>query len=228
MNNIKTFSINISDRQLGLLLCTSRRLVEAHKEAVTGGWTTWSPLWMTGPGLADATVGIVGFGRIGQSVALKVKAFRAKNILYFNRSEKKDEASATSAQKVSFDALLHSSDFVICCCALTQETQNLFDAGAFTKMKNTAIFINTSRGGIVDQNALVNALSNGDIRGAGLDVTTPEPLPLDHPLFKLKNCVILPHIGSATIEARTAMAQLAAENLLSALENRSMPAELNV
>lgn len=219
---------NIFDRQLGLLLCTSRRLIEAHKEALTGGWTTWSPLWMTGPGLADATVGIVGFGRIGQSVALKVKAFHAKNILYFNRSEKNNEALATSAKKVSFDDLLHLSDFVICCCAFTQETQNLFNAEAFSKMKNTAIFINSSRGGIVDQNALVDALNNGEIRGAGLDVTTPEPLPPDHPLFKLKNCVVLPHIGSATIEARTAMARLAAENLLSALENKCMPAELKV
>lgn len=183
---------------------------------------------MTGPGLGESTVGIIGFGRIGQSVALKVKAFNAKNILYFNRSEKQIEAKKTGAIKVSFEELLKQSDFIICCCALTKETQNMFNIESFAKMKRTAVFINTSRGGLVDQSALVDALENGIIRAAGLDVTVPEPLPLDHSLFKMSNCTILPHIGSATIEARTAMAKLTLDNLMNALEDKPMPAELKL
>ncbi|CAG9788896.1 unnamed protein product [Diatraea saccharalis] len=210
---------------LALLLSTSRRLPEAQHEARTGGWVSWAPTWMTGPGLAGSTVGIVGFGRIGQAVARRVKAFNTSRILYFNRSER-PEAKETGAIKVSFDDLLKESDFVICCAALVPETKEIFNKTAFDKMKNTAVFINTSRGGTVDQNALIEALKTNNIRSAGLDVTTPEPLPLDSPLFKLKNCVILPHIGSASIEARNIMSELTANNILAALNGKEMPAEL--
>lgn len=180
---------------------------------------------MTGPGLADSTVGIVGFGRIGQAVARRVKAFNTAKILYFNRSER-PEAAETGAIKVSFDELLRQSDFVICCAALVPETKELFNKAAFEKMKRTAVFVNTSRGGTVDQDALIDALRNNTIRAAGLDVTTPEPLPLDSPLFKLSNCVVLPHIGSASIEARDTMSELTASNILAALKGSAMPAEL--
>ncbi|RVE48033.1 hypothetical protein evm_007345 [Chilo suppressalis] len=210
---------------LALLLSTSRRLPEAQHEARTGGWVSWAPTWMTGPGLASSTVGIVGFGRIGQAVARRVKAFNTSKILYYNRSEK-PKARETGAVKVSFDELLRDSDFVICCAALVSETKEIFNKSAFDKMKNTAVFINTSRGGTVDQDALIEALKTNNIRAAGLDVTTPEPLPLDSPLFKLKNCVILPHIGSASIEARNTMSELTANNILTALNGKDMPAEL--
>ncbi|KAL4714889.1 hypothetical protein ACJJTC_012561 [Scirpophaga incertulas] len=210
---------------LALLLSTSRRLPEAQHEAKTGGWVSWAPTWMTGPGLAGSTVGIVGFGRIAQAVARRVKAFNTSQILYFNRS-KRPEADEIGAIKVEFDELLVKSDFVICCAALVPATKEIFNKAAFDKMKNTAIFINTSRGGTVDQNALIEALKTGNIRAAGLDVTTPEPLPLDSPLFKLKNCVILPHIGSASIETRNIMSELTANNILAALSNSEMPAEL--
>ncbi|CAK1555553.1 unnamed protein product [Leptosia nina] len=210
---------------LALLLSTSRRLPEAIHEARTGGWVSWAPTWMTGPGLAGAIVGVVGFGRIGQAVAKRVKAFNTSQILYFNRSER-PEAKEIGAVKVSFDELLMKSDFVICCAALTPDTKEMFNKSAFEKMKRTAIFVNTSRGGAVDQEALIEALQNGTIRAAGLDVTTPEPLPLDSPLFKLKNCVILPHIGSAAIEARATMSELTANNILGALNGTKMPAEL--
>lgn len=212
--------------QLALLLSTSRRLPEAMHEARTGGWVSWAPTWMTGPGLAGATVGIVGFGRIGQAVAKRVKAFNTSRILYFNRSHRPEEAE-TGAVKVSFNELLAESDFVVCCAALTPETKEIFNKIAFEKMKKTAIFVNTSRGGTVDQDALIEALKNNTIRAAGLDVTTPEPLPLDSPLFKLKNCVVLPHIGSAAIEARNMMSELTARNILGALKDVEMPAELN-
>ncbi|XP_068617762.1 glyoxylate reductase/hydroxypyruvate reductase [Battus philenor] len=210
---------------LALLLSTSRRLPEAQNEARTGGWVSWAPTWMTGPGLADSTVGIVGFGRIGQAVARRVKSFNTSRILYYNRSER-PEAKEVGAVKVNLDELLEQSDFVICCCALVPETKEIFNKEAFEKMKKTAIFINTSRGGTVDQNALIEALKNNTIRAAGLDVTTPEPLPLDSPLFKLQNCVVLPHIGSASIEARNKMSELTAKNILAALNDTKMPAEL--
>ncbi|KAJ2940414.1 hypothetical protein O0L34_g94 [Tuta absoluta] len=210
---------------MALLLTTSRRLPEAQHEAKTGGWVSWAPTWMTGPGLAGATVGIAGFGRIGQAVAQRVKAFNTSRILYFNRSER-PEAKETGAVKVNFDKLLQESDFIICCAALVPETKEMFNKAAFEKMKRTAIFINTSRGGTVDQGALIEALKNNTIRAAGLDVTTPEPLPLDSPLFKLSNCVILPHIGSATIEARNVMSELTAQNILAALKCKEMPAEI--
>lgn len=211
--------------QLALLLSTSRRLPEAQHEAKTGGWVSWAPTWMTGPGLAGSTVGIVGFGRIGQAVARRVKSFNTSRILYYNRTEKL-EAKEIGAVKVNFDELLNQSDFVICCCALVPETKEIFNKAAFEKMKRTAIFINTSRGGTVDQDALIDALENHTIRAAGLDVTTPEPLPLDSQLFKLKNCIVLPHIGSASIEARNTMSELTANNILAALNGSYMPAEL--
>jgi glyoxylate/hydroxypyruvate reductase len=212
---------------VALLLATSRRLLEANVEARTGGWQAWSPFWMCGPGLGGSTVGIVGFGRIGQEVAKRVKPFNVKKIVYYNRSVRK-EAEEIGAEKVTLDELLSQSDFVIVCCALTPETKEMFNDDAFKKMMKSAVFVNTSRGGVVDQDALVRALSNKVIWGAGLDVMTPEPLPLDHPLFKLKNCVILPHIGSACIETRNGMAVLTAKNILAALEGKKMPSELLV
>ncbi|XP_045500313.1 glyoxylate reductase/hydroxypyruvate reductase-like [Colias croceus] len=210
---------------LALLLSTSRRLPEAQLAAKTGGWANWSLTWMTGPGLTGTTVGIVGFGRIGQAVAKRIKSFNTSQILYFNRSDR-PEAKEIGAIKVTFDELLVKSDFVICCVSLDPSTKEMFNKCAFEKMKKTAIFINTSRGGTVDQDALIEALQNSTIRAAGLDVTTPEPLPLDNPLFKLKNCVVLPHIGSATIEATNTMAELTAKNILAALNGTEMPAEL--
>lgn len=210
---------------MALLLSTSRRLPEAQNEAKTGGWVSWAPTWMTGPGLAGSTVGIVGFGRIGQAVARRVKSFGTSKILYFNRSEKQ-EAKEIGAIKVSFDELVSQSDFVICCAPLVPETNEIFNKSAFEKMKRSAVFINTSRGGTVNQDALIEALKNNTIWAAGLDVTTPEPLPLDSPLFKLKNCVVLPHIGSATIQTRNTMSELSANNILTALNGTNMPAEL--
>lgn len=126
---------------------------------------------------------------------------------------------------MEFDEILNNSDFIICCAALVPETKEMFNETAFSKMKKTGIFVNTSRGATVDQNALIKALKNNTIRAAGLDVTTPEPLPLDSELFQLNNCVVLPHIGSATIEARNVMGELTARNILAALNGEDMPAE---
>lgn len=165
---------------------------------------------MCGPGLKDKVVGIVGFGRIGQEFARRLIPFKVKNIIYFGRSEK-EEAKEIGAKYVNFDELLRESDIVVVTCALTPQTKGIFNKSAFEKMKKTAIFINTSRGGklyesceictiidwhygefyilaVVDQDALIEALKNNKIRAAGLDVMTPEPIGSDHPLLKLDNC----------------------------------------
>lgn len=208
---------------ISLLLATTRRLIEANNAAKTGEWSTWSPYWMCGLSLKHSVVGIVGFGRIGQEIARRLSGFKLKNILYTARTKKQTDINA---EMVDFDYLLENSDIVIACCSLNDQTKEMFNKNAFKKMKNTSVFINTARGGVVNQDDLVEALKNGTIWGAGLDVTTPEPLPLDHPLFKLKNCTILPHIGSAAMDTRKEMAKITVENILAALKNQPMPAEL--
>lgn len=210
---------------VGLLLATSRRLLEASYEAKNGGWKAWSPFWMCGPSLSGSTVGIVGFGRIGQEVGKRLMPFHVKRFIYYGRNEKTNEIGA---KLVTFDELLRESDFVIVTCALTPETKEIFNKTAFEKMKSSAVFVNTSRGTVVDQNALIEALQSKKILAAGLDVTTPEPLPVDSELFNLKNCVVLPHIGSAAIETRKQMAILTAKNIVSALKGEKMPTELTI
>ncbi|XP_005105201.1 glyoxylate reductase/hydroxypyruvate reductase [Aplysia californica] len=211
---------------VALLLATSRRLKEGMRAVVNGEWGTWKPTWLCGSGLDGSTVGIVGLGRIGIAVAQCLKPFGVAQFLYSGRSEK-PEAESIKAKFVPFDDLLQTSDFVIACCALTQDTAGLFNKDAFSKMKKSAIFVNSSRGGVVNQEDLLHALTSGEIAGAGLDVTSPEPLPTDNPLLKLDNCVVLPHIGSATYSTREAMAVLAAENLLAGVRGEPMPCQLD-
>ncbi|XP_057322676.1 glyoxylate reductase/hydroxypyruvate reductase-like [Microplitis mediator] len=217
-----------SELTVALLLATSRRIIEAERALRRGEWTSWSPTWMCGPGLAGSTVGIVGLGRIGARVAEYLHPFRVSRILYSSRSEKKS-AEAFNGQRVPFDELLKESDFVIVTIAQTPETRGLFNAEAFSKMKKSSIFINVSRGEIVDQDALVHVLKNREIRAAGLDVMTPEPIPLDHELLKLDNCVLLPHIGSASTEVREKMSIITANNILAVLKGTPelMPSPLN-
>lgn len=212
---------------MALLLATSRRLFEANREVYNGGWKAWSPSWMCGLGVKNSTVGIVGFGRIGYEVAKRIVPFKPKQILYFNRSEKSQFATETGAVRVGSNDLLATSDFVICTIALTPDTHHLFNDTAFSKMKSNAVFINTSRGGVVDQDALYEALRNKQIYAAGLDVTTPEPLPLDSPLLTLPNCTILPHVGSAEYDTRNEMSRITACNILAGIKGIRMVDELN-
>ncbi|XP_078062187.1 glyoxylate reductase/hydroxypyruvate reductase-like [Mustelus asterias] len=211
---------------VALLLATARRLMEAVAEAKNGGWGTWKPMWLCGYGLSDSTVGIVGLGRIGLAVAQRLKPFGVKKFLYTDFEPKPEIAAEIQAEYVPLDKLAEQSDFVTVHCALTPETNGLCNKDFFSKMKRTAVFINTSRGAVVNQNDLYQALTTGQIGSAGLDVTVPEPLPTDHPLFALKNCVILPHVASATIATRTAMALLTVNNLLAGLKNEPMLKEL--
>ena len=201
--------------------------LSAMRAVKSGEWPAWSPLWMCGHGLAGATVGIVGLGNIGFAVAQRLRPFAVSRILYADQKENSDAADV-AAQLVSFDDLLALSDFVIVTCPLSDETRNLFNVSTFSRMKHTSIFINVSRGALVNQPDLYSALKSGVIAAAGLDVTTPEPLPVSDPLLTLDNCVILPHIATATIEVRTTMSLLTARNILSALSGKQMPCQVHV
>lgn len=216
----------VAELTVALLLTTSRRIIEATHEAKTGGWGTWRTLWLCGYELANSTVGIMGLGRIGIAIAERLKPFKVKKFIYTDVAPQPKLAQTIQAEFVSMDELAKQSDFLAVCCALTPETQGICNKNLFSKMKNTSIFINTSRGGVVNQEDLYEALSSGQIAGAGLDVTVPEPLPVSHPLFTLQNCVILPHIASASYTTRNAMSALAANNLLAGLRGEPMPKEL--
>ncbi|XP_065131070.2 glyoxylate reductase/hydroxypyruvate reductase [Paramisgurnus dabryanus] len=218
----------VAELTVALLLTTSRRLIEATHEAKTGGWGTWRTMWLCGYELANSTVGILGLGRIGVAIAERLKPFKVKKFIYTDVVPRPELADMIQAEYVSLDELAKQSDFLAVCCALTPETQEICNKNLFGKMKKNAIFINTSRGGVVNQEDLYKALSTGQIAGAGLDVTTPEPLPTNHPLFTLKNCVILPHIASASYTTRNAMSALAANNLLAGLRGEPMPKELKL
>ncbi|XP_036891656.1 glyoxylate reductase/hydroxypyruvate reductase isoform X1 [Sturnira hondurensis] len=213
---------------VSLLLTTCRRLPEAIEEVKNGGWTTWKPMWMCGYGLTASTVGIIGLGRIGQAIARRLKPFGVQRFLYTGRQPRPQEAAEFQAEFVSAPQLVAESDFVVVSCSLTPETKGLCNKDFFQRMKKTAVFVNISRGDVVNQDDLYQALANGQIAAAGLDVTTPEPLPTNHPLLTLKNCVILPHIGSATYRTRNTMSVLAANNLLAGLRGEPMPSELTL
>lgn len=212
-----------ADIALSLILCASRRVPEALASVRDGTWGEWTPMWMCGKGLQGATVGVVGMGRIGEAVSQRLRAFRVGSLLYSGPSEKPAAAGRLGAEYVGFDDLLARSDFVVVTASLNDATRGVFNRTAFSKMKKDAVFVNVSRGGLVQQDDLIEALDRGVIGAAGLDVTTPEPLPTTSRLLALKNCVVFPHIGSATVETREAMGRLAVENVVAAVLGRSMP-----
>lgn len=179
------------------------------------------PQWLLGVEIRDSTVGFVGFGAIGQAVAKRLGGFDVKRILYCGHREK-PEAKKFNAEFVPFLELIEKSDFVFIICPLTPETRHMISNEAFGRMKRTSVLINIARGEIVDQSALVDALKSGKIFAAGIDVMTPEPLPHDHELMQLENCVIIPHLGSATVRTRDDMAKTAALNILNSLAGNPM------
>lgn len=210
-----------ADLALALLLATARRLTEAAQAVRDGAWGAWQPEWMTGRDLHGSTIGIVGLGRIGMAVARRLRGFGCR--LLYHGPEPKPEAQTVGAAYVTLEELLAQSDFVTLHCPLNDSTRHLIRAETLRLMQPTAVLINTTRGGVVDQDALYAALRDGAIAAAGLDVTTPEPLPPDHRLLTLPNCVVLPHIGSATIATRERMAMMAAENLIAGMRGRPLP-----
>ncbi|CAF1336673.1 unnamed protein product [Rotaria sp. Silwood1] len=220
-----------ADLAIALLLATSRRIAEAMRAVRNGEWgTSCNAMWMCGKPLINSTIGIVGLGRIGLAIARRLQPFSIKRVLYSGTREKYFDSDNDKKlfKFVSFEELLHESDFVIIACALNEKTANMFNKKAFEHMKNDAILINIARGGIIDQDALYDALKNGQIGAAGLDVTVPEPLPTDHPLLTLDNCTIFPHIGSADLYARHQMVQISVDNLLNFFTGKPMVHQLNI
>lgn len=201
-----------ADLAFALLMATGRRVTEANRFLLNGEWTSWSPMLLAGQNVFGTTLGIIGMGRIGEAVARRAKGFGMR-IIYHNRSRKPQAEEETGAEWAGLEALLQESDYVLLLTPLTEETRLLMGERQFALMKETAVFINVSRGGTVDETALYNALVEKKIWAAGLDVFQVEPVPLDNPLLRLPNVVALPHIGSATIQTRTEMAKLAAANI---------------
>ena len=212
-----------ADIAFALLLAAARRIVESEKYIRDGKWKTWHPSMLLGMDLVGRTLGLVGFGRIGRAVAKRAVGFGMRIAYYSPNSEPEFGAIKMN----SLDALLQESDFVSVHTPLNESTRHLVNADFLSKMKPNAVFVNTSRGPVVDQVALYDALKAKKIFAAGLDVTDPEPLPLDSPLLTLDNCVIVPHIGSASERTRDAMARHAAENLIAGLKGERLPHSIN-
>lgn len=201
-----------------LIFGCARRVAEADRYVREGKFKVWGPTLLLGRLIAGKTLGIIGCGRIGQSVGIKSRAFGMK-VLYFNRSRKPSFEKQTSAKMVALKTLLRESDFVTLHLPLTKETKHFIGTNELRMMKPTAYFINVARGQIVDESALADALQRKIIAGAGLDVYENEPAV--HPsLIKLDNVILLPHLGSATVESRTKMAIIAAENIIAVLKGK--------
>ncbi|MFO7166725.1 MAG: D-glycerate dehydrogenase [Chloroflexota bacterium] len=220
-----------ADLAFALMMAAARRIVEGHKLIEAGGWANWSPMFMVGQEITGATLGIVGAGRIGSAVARRASGFDMR-ILYHNRRrseqlEREPWAQGRIRYAPSLDELLRESDFVVVLVPLSDETRGMFGAREFALMKPTSVFVNASRGAVVDERALYEALKAGRPWAAGLDVFEREPIGADHPLLTLPNVVAVPHIGSATVATRTRMATLAAENLVAALTGRPVPNPVN-
>ncbi|MCA0986958.1 2-hydroxyacid dehydrogenase [Guptibacillus algicola] len=211
-----------ADLTFSLLMATARRIPEASEYLRNGEWKTWSPMQLTGQDIHGATLGIIGLGRIGEAVAKRAKGFDMK-VLYHNRSQNREAEGRLELHYTELHTLLRESDFVCVLTPFTPETKNMIDKEELDRMKESAIIINTARGGIVNEKALYDALKEKSIWAAGLDVFEEEPVSLNHPLLSLPNLVTLPHIGSASIATRMKMADLAATNLLDVLAGGDPP-----
>jgi lactate dehydrogenase-like 2-hydroxyacid dehydrogenase len=217
-----------ADLAWALILASSRRVVEGDRYVHEGRWRTWGPMLLMGSDIHGATLGVVGLGRIGQAVARRAAGF-GMTILYSSRNRVAPEIETElGASYVSLPELLERSDIVSLHVSLAPDTRGLIDAIALARMKPTAVLVNTSRGPVVDQAALATALRDGVIAAAGLDVTDPEPIPTGDPLLGLANCIVLPHIASATLATRGRMAAMAAANLLAGVRGEPLPTPVTV
>ncbi|WML56050.1 D-glycerate dehydrogenase [Neobacillus sp. PS2-9] len=205
-----------ADLTFTLLMTTARRVVEASDFLRSGEWGAWSLMQLTGQDVYGATLGIIGFGRIGEALVKRAKGFDM-NVLYHSRTRKREKEEELGIHYAELGDLLQQSDFVCLLLPYSPEVHHLIGKEELLLMKRTAILINTARGGIVDEDALFQALKAGDIWAAGLDVFEQEPVPVDHPLLSLPNVIMLPHIGSASIQTRMKMARLAVDNLTNVL-----------
>jgi glyoxylate reductase len=211
-----------ADMAFALLLAAGRRLVEGDRYARGPNFLHYDPSYMLGREVHGSTLGVIGLGRIGEQVARRARAFDM-TVLYHNRRPRPAVEQALGARFVSRDELLAAADYVVLTVPLTAETQRLIGRAELARMKRTAVLVNIARGPVVDTDALTEALAARRIYAAALDVTDPEPLPRDHPLLRLDNVIITPHLGSATEQTRRRMAEVSVDNLLAGLSGRPLP-----
>jgi lactate dehydrogenase-like 2-hydroxyacid dehydrogenase len=216
-----------ADLAFALLMAAARRIPEGVDYVRAGSWRTWGPMLLMGVDIHGATLGIVGFGRIGREMARRGRGFGMRILYHDVHPASPEDEAELGARRVEMDELLRESDFVSLHVNLTDETHHLIDDDALRAMKASAVLVNTSRGPVVDPEALERALRAAEIFAAGLDVTDPEPLPADHPLVRLPNCVVVPHIASASRVTRDRMAEMAAANLLAGLRGERLPTPIN-
>jgi glyoxylate reductase len=216
-----------ADMAFCLLIAAARRVVEGHQYTLAGKWKTWEPLGHLGQDLVGRTLGIVGMGRIGHALARRCHGGWDMKILYHDVYKNEKAEKELAARQVELDTLLQESDFVSVHTDLNDKTRGMFGSEQFRKMKRTAVFINTARGPLVSQKDLAQALRSGTIFAAGLDVTDPEPPAADDPLLKLANVIVAPHIASATVGTRNAMAEICAANLIAGVTGTPLPAWVN-
>jgi glyoxylate reductase len=216
-----------ADMAFCLLIAAARRVIEGNQYTLSGKWKTWEPLGHLGQDLFGRTIGIVGMGRIGYAMARRCHRGWDMKVLYYDVQRSARAEEDLGARMVDMDALLSESDFISLHTDLNDKTRGMIGAAQLRKMKRTAILINTARGPLVDQKALYEALKSGTIFAAGVDVTEPEPPAMDDPLLKLPNVIIAPHIASATVGTRNAMAEICARNLLAGLAGEALPAWVN-
>lgn len=216
-----------ADIAFGLMIAVSRKMFFQHKSIIKGEWKQFEPLKNLGQELYGKTLGIFGMGRIGMVMSQRCRGAYNMNVIYHNRSRNEEAEKKFDAKYVSFEELLKLSDVLSVHSVLSNETKGIFNLDVFKKMKSTSIFINTSRGGVHNEPDLIEALKNGIIWGAGLDVTNPEPMQADNPLLEMPNVAVLPHIGSATIDARNGMARIAATNIVEFYKTGKVPTCLN-
>ena len=215
-----------ADFAFALLMAAARRVVEGADYVRAGEWKTWGPMLLLGPDVHHATLGLVGLGRIGAEMAKRARGFDMR-VLYYDVIRRPDLESQLGLEYAPLEIVLASSDYVSIHTPLLPETYHLMNWERFVQMKPSAILINTSRGPVVETEALVEALRQGEIAGAALDVTDPEPLPLTHPLVVMPNCLVVPHIASASDATRSKMAEIAARNLIAGLKGEALPCGLN-
>jgi glyoxylate reductase len=216
-----------ADLAFALLMATARLLPQAQQYVRDGKWKTWEPLGFLGQDVHHATLGLIGLGRIGAAMARRGAGFEMK-VIYYDAFRREDlEREYGYEYRDSVEAVLREADFVSLHTPLTEETRHLMNTERLGMMKPTAVLINSSRGPVVDPQALYEALQAGTIWAAGLDVTEPEPPPADHPLLTLDTCLVVPHIASASVKTRDAMSELAADNIINVLSGRKPKTAVN-
>jgi lactate dehydrogenase-like 2-hydroxyacid dehydrogenase len=216
-----------ADAAFALLMAAARRIPEAYDYVRQDRWKTWGPMLLLGPDVHHATLGILGFGRIGREMAKRGRGFDMDVLYYDVYPASAEDEQRLGARRGTMDEVLAQSDFVTLHVNLTPETHHLMNRERLATMKSSAILINASRGPVVDPDALYEALKNGVIAGAALDVTEPEPMPGDHQLLTLPNCLVVPHIASASFATRGKMASIAAENLMAGMRHEPLPSFVN-